>query len=277
MPDQIDELGHMNVRHYGGNAYAGSLALCDTLGLGQPALQSAYTRHHNEQMEGNELEVRSALVGGSSRLRIYHELRNRANNDLAATFVHDLDHPPLHADMNAAPTVELPAYGQPRSLRLDVDGLASAPPLDKVRERGLAVRLPRTITTEDTMGADTVPPWLANNLIWNGERPDEETEWIRTLPNGDRYAFVVMESRLWVHPTPVALGTPVESFSTTVEIGEKVARDVSWSYNTETGEPLAAIEGIDLCFNLNERRSMVIPDQTRVQFERDLHPDFAPR
>lgn len=260
----------MNVRHYGGNAYAASQALCNTMGLGTPALRSAYTRHHHEQMEGNELEVRSALLGSGERLRFYHELRNRADDDLAATFIHELDHPRIEA-----PTIELPTYGQPRSLRLDVDGMASAPPLDELRERNLAVRVARTVDEEDTLGADTVPPWLANNLIWNGERPGPELEWIRTLPNGDQYAFVVMESRLWVHPEPVPIGTPIQSFSATVVMGEKITRDVSWSYNTDTGEPLAIIEGIDLCFNLKARRSLVIPDEARARHE-PLYPEYQP-
>ena len=60
--DQIDELGHMNVRWYGANAVAATASLCERLGLGSPALHSTYTRHHHEQMEGNELEVRSAVL-----------------------------------------------------------------------------------------------------------------------------------------------------------------------------------------------------------------------
>lgn len=267
----------MNVRHYGGNAYAASQALCAKLGLGDLSLRSAYTRHHREQMEGNMLEVRSAILSDGPQLRFYHELRNQTNNDLAATFVHELDRPPPPSSaLHGVPEIVLPAYGQPRSLRLDVDGLASAPTLDALRDRGLAIRVPRTVTDEDTMGAATVPYWLANNLIWNGERPDDETDWIRTLPNGDRYAFVVMEARLWVHPEPVALGTPIESFSANVEMGEKVTRDVSWAYNSETGVPLVVIEGIDLCFNMNQRRSMVIPEQSRELLAQYLCPEFAP-
>ena len=270
--DQIDELGHMNVRYYGQNAVAATHAVFDRLGLGEPTLHSAYTRHHHEQMLGNELEVRSALLGGGDRLRLYHELRNRADDDLAATFVHELVHPAVEA-----PAIELPDHGRPRSLRLDTDGLATAPPLDQLVESGLAVRRPRTVNDEDTMGARTVPTWLANNLIWGGERLDEITEWIRTLPNGDRYAFVVMESRLWVRPEPVPIGTPIQSFSATIEVGEKIERDISWSYDTSTGEPLAAIETVDLCFNMSERRSMVIPEQSRDRIDAGFRPEFAPR
>lgn len=272
-PDQIDDLGHMNVRHYGANAYAATIALCAEQGLGEPQLRSAYTRHHHEQMEGNELEVRSAFLAPDPeqpRLRFYHELRNRENDDLAATFIHELNNGAIEQ-----PTIELPPYGAPRSLRLDVDRFASAPSIDELRERGLAIRLPRTVDTEDTMGRDTVPPWLANNLIWNGERPDEETDWIHTLPSGDRYSYVVMEARLWVPVEPVAVGTPIESFSANVEIAEKITREVNWSYNSESGEPLAIIESIDLCFNMTQRKSMLIPDESRARFEPHLFPEYG--
>ena len=112
-PDQIDDLGHMNVRYYGINASAGTKTLCERLGIARPPMRSSYTRHHHEQMEGADLVVRSAVIPGGERLRIYHELRNDADDDLAATFVHELDHPAIDA-----PAFELPAHGAPRSLSL---------------------------------------------------------------------------------------------------------------------------------------------------------------
>jgi len=262
------------VRYYGMNAHAATTAFCAELGLGNPSVVSRYTRHHHEQMEGNELEVRSAVAAageaGAGRLCFYHELRNRADDDLAATFVFEVDHPRVET-----PGIELPDYGRPRSLRLDANGLASAPPFEELLERGLAVRLPRTVTTEDSMGADEVPTWLVNNLIWGGERPDGESDWIRELPNGDRFAFAVMESRLWVRGTPVPVGTPIQSFGANVAIADKVVHDVNWCYDTSTGEPLAAMEGVDVCFNMTERRSMSLPASARARSEETLFPQYA--
>ena len=270
-PDQIDDLGHMNVRHYGANASAGTRSICERLGIGTPGLVSAYTRHHHEQMEGNELEVRSAVLPGGTRLRIYHELRNRRDDDLAATFVHELDHAPVEAL-----DFELPEHGRPRSLRLDTDALATAPSLDRVRELGLADRKPRRVDTDDTLGASTVPAGNYGSLLWGGERLEEEGSWIRTLPDGSRYAFVVMEQRVWVRPEPVPLGTPVQSFRASLEVREKIGRDIGWCFDTETGEPLVVSEAIDLCFNLTERRSMVIPAGSRSEEDVDFYPELAP-
>ncbi len=270
-PDQIDDLGHMNVRYYGMNAAAATRTFCEQLGLEQSHLLSAYTRHHHEQMEGNELEVRSAVIPGGDRLRIYHELRNRADDDLAATFVHELEHAPVDA-----PAFEPPQYGAPRSLDLDTDALATAPSLTRVRELGLANRKPRVIDRDDTMGAETVPASNYGSVLWGGERMEDEASWVRVLPDGTRYAFVVMEQRVWFRHRPLALGTPVQTFRASLEAGEKIGRDIAWSFNTETGEAIVASETIDLCFNLTERRSMALPAAVRAQEDGDYHPELAP-
>ena len=270
-PDQIDELGHMNVRYYGVNAGAATRAMCERLGLPTVPLRSAYTRHHHEQMEGNELVVRSAVLPGGERLRIYHELVNDTDGDLAATFVHELDHPPVEA-----PDFELPAHGTPRSLSLTTDALASPPTLDQLEELGLAMRKPRQVDSTDTQNGDTVPPAGMANLLWGGE-PFLEYDWIRTLPNGDRYGYAVMEQRIWIRPGPITLDTPIQSFRASLQVGEKIGRAIAWCYNTDTGEPLVASEAIDLCLNLTQRRAMAIPAESRSEADPDFHPELAPR
>lgn len=269
-PDQIDELGHMNVRWYGHNAVEATKALCSQFGLGDPALLNTYTRHHHEQLEGTELEVRSALLGGTPRLRFYHELRRRSDDDLAATFIHELDQPALEA-----PTVELPEYGRPRTIRLDTDGIASAPSLDELRSRNLEIRLEREVTAEDTLDAETVPPWLANNLIWGGERPDGESDWIQTLPNGERMAFATMESRLWVGELP-PVGTRVQSFGAVIGVADKILHDIAWSFDVENKKILAVFESVDVAFNMAKRRSMVMPDDIRARHTERMHQDLSP-
>lgn len=260
----------MNVRWYGHDAVAGTRAIAERLGLGDALITSTYTRHHHEQLEGSKLEVRSAILQGGRYLRLYHELRNSADGDLAATFVHGLGHSPVEA-----PGIELPTHGTPRSLSLDVDGLAGAPPLEQVRDLDLAVRLERELTTDDSMGADVVPPWLINNLIWGGERPEPEEPWIRELPNGERMAFATMESRLWIGSLP-PVGTRVQSFGAVVGLHDKITHEINWAYDTTTAEPLAVFETINLVFNLDQRRAIPIPPEARSREERSFHPDFAP-
>ena len=268
-PDQIDELGHMNVRWYGANAVAATAEMCTRLDLGTPGVVSTYTRHHHEQMEGNELEVRSAVLAGHGRLRFFHELRNQANNDLAATFVHELDHPGLET-----PGIELPDYGRSRSIDLDVDRMASAPSLDELRSRGLAIRFEREVSDEDTMGDDVVPPWLTTNLIWGGERPDGESSWITETDDGDRVAFASMETRLRIG-RPVSLGTRIQSFGAVIALGNKITHELHWVYDLDTEDLLAVAEGVDLAFSIPNRRSCEMPPEVRAREEARLQSDLG--
>jgi len=65
-PDQIDHLGHMNVRYYAVNACAATESL-----FGDGTIYDVYTRHHREQLLGTVLAVRSGILSideGSTRL-----------------------------------------------------------------------------------------------------------------------------------------------------------------------------------------------------------------
>ncbi len=92
--EQIDHLGHMNVRFYGTNAERAMNVLL--AGLELPAelhlqLVDVYTRHHREQLSGARLVVHSGVVEASDDgIRLYHELTNEDTGTLAATFFHRL-------------------------------------------------------------------------------------------------------------------------------------------------------------------------------------------
>jgi acyl-CoA thioesterase FadM len=51
--------------------------------------------------------------------------------------------------------------------------------------------------------------------------------------------------------------------------------DVNWCYDTSTGEPIAAMEGVDVCFNMTARRSMSLPDSARARSQETLFPHYA--
>lgn len=269
--DQIDELGHMNVRWYARHALAATSAMTERLGVGAPRCRSAYTRHHREQLVGAVLEVRSGVLGGASRLRLYHELRNVADGVLAATFVHELDHPPVET-----PAVDLPEHGRPRSIALDTDALASAPTLDEALRAGLAIRRPRAVDDGDTAGRAVVAPWRAQGLFWDGATIDGASAWLRVGPDGRRLASATMESRVWFGTMP-AHGTPIQSFGVPVELADKVTRHIHWVFDLDGGALLAAMETVNIVFDIDGRRAIPIPDSERAETEARLRPDLAPR
>lgn len=264
--DQIDHLGHMNVRFYGANAMAGTHAMLGALGVpaGTPVVD-LHTRHHHEQLLGTDLEVRSGLADVAGGLAIYHELRNAADDDLAATFVHVLDHPRVEA-----PAAAIPDHGRPRSLDLATDLVGSAPSLEVLQELGLASRAPRVVDEEATAATGIA-------LIWGGPPPDEsERDWIQEGPNGERMGWATMESRLRVNRLP-SMGTRIQSFGATTGIERKTTRSTMWAYDLTAGDLLVAFEVVNLAFDIDARRSMLIPDDYVADQQRHFHPEFAPR
>ena len=91
--DEIDGLGHLNVRYYIARALRANAALMDGLGLSPAALGArlvqadTYTRYHREQFQGSTLQVRGGVLEAhGERIRVYFEVCNDAKAEVAATF-----------------------------------------------------------------------------------------------------------------------------------------------------------------------------------------------
>src|SRR4051794_14793707 len=178
--DQIDHLGHMNVRFYGVNAHAATQAMLaglDGWPTGAHVVHDTYTRHHHEQLAGTPLLVRSGVLAvDADGLRLHHELVPANAEALAATFVHKVSPIDEQGDRLAVPDVVIAAaqknvieplpYAAPRTVDFDVDALAAAPPLDMLRDRGLDVRKPRVIAGEECDDQGGYRPDATMMLLW---------------------------------------------------------------------------------------------------------------
>lgn len=266
--DQIDHLGHMNVRYYAVNARAATRSF-----LGNSPILDMYTRHHREQLLGAELEVRTGVLGvdaGSTRL--YHELINTSTGDIAATFVYRVrsDTPTDRVD-----TIELPDHGQPRSI--DLDAVMATPTLDEVRRLDLAMRAPREIDRDDTGAGDTVPSSMVPMLFWGGTPLDgAEQQLVHTGPNGENVGWATMETRVVINRLP-ELGTRIQSFSATTAIADKTNQMSMWVYAMDNSELLASFEVVSVLFDIGARRAMSIPDAMRAEQTARLHPELGSR
>lgn len=272
--DQIDHLGHMNVRYYAVNARSATHAVLADLGWADPAeaeVFEVYTRHHHEQLLGTDLHVRSGLLGADAdSIRIYHELANAATGDLAATFI---DRVRTNAPVDHLDVVELPAHGTPRSIDLDATG--ARPSLDALRNLQLEMRAPRDIDDEDTGGTDTVLPHLVPMLIWGGTPPDGSThELVHTGPGGESMGWATMETRIGIDRLPTR-GTRVQAFGATTAIADKTTQMSMWTFDLDTGELLVSFELVSVLFDIGARRAMSIPDEMRAEHEKMLHPDLG--
>jgi acyl-CoA thioesterase FadM len=290
--DQIDHLGHMNVRYYAENASAGTRAMLDALpGWGRRpfVVHDAYTRHHREQLLGTTLIVRSAVLGADPEgLRLHHELAARDTGVLAATFVHRVS--PLDEGGERAPLSDRlvgaaqdlalpvpPPYAATRTISLGADLVASSPTLDEVRARRLAVRRERLVTTEECDAAGRYIPDLAPMLVWGGKPVGRDSSpSLEEMPSGELMGWASMETRIQTRRLP-RVGERVQSFGATVAVHDKVTHRVHWCFGLEDGELLAGFEIVNLAFDTRSRRPMTIPVGHAQRELAMLQPDLAPR
>jgi acyl-CoA thioesterase FadM len=285
--DQIDHLGHMNVRFYGENARQGSAVVLAELVGDAPITFSpvfVYTRHHREQLLGARLVVQSGVLDVTAdELRLYHELVNEDTGVVAATFVHRLraddgvDLPAEVADRARAQVVPVPEHGRSRSIDLASDPIASAPTLEVLRERDLAIRRPRTVTPDECGDDGVVLRANAPGLVWGGEPIQRRLPaLLHDGPNGEKMGWASMETRMAIRRLPHA-GDRVESFSAVVGLRDKTSHRILWAFDPDAGDLLMSFEIVNLAFDTVQRAPMSIPDEIRTVEEADLHADLAPR
>jgi acyl-CoA thioesterase FadM len=289
--DQIDHLGHMNVRFYAVNANAATRAvLADLPGWdGRPhAVHDIYTRHYREQLLGTDLEVRSAILGADERdLRIHHELAAAGTGVLAATFVHRLS--PLDGDGQRAPLPPAtlaaaraeadpsPEHHGTRTISLDVDLVSAAPGLDTVLERGLAMRQPRRVAAEECDDQGRYKIEMAPMLTWGGEPlKGDMSDILHETSDGQLMGWASMETRVQIGTLPKP-GDRIQSFGATVALHDKVTHRVHWAFGLDSGALLMAFESVSMAFDIRGRRPMSIPEGYRERELQRTQPDLAPQ
>ncbi len=289
--DQIDHLGHMNVRFYAVNAHVGTERILASLEgwEGRPfAVHDIYTRHHREQLLGTALVVRSAILGAdAAELRIHHELAPADRGELAATFVHRVSPVDEHGGRVRLPdaaraaaeaeSVPLPDHAATRTITLDADLVAGAPSLDVVQARGLAMRKARRVSVEECDEDGRYRIEMAPMLTWAGEPLDgQEGEILHETAEGRVMGWASMETRVQVGTLP-RVGAQVQSFGAGVAIHDKVTHRIHWAYDLDSGELLTAFEAVSMAFDIEARRPLSIPDGYRQRELQRLQPDLAPQ
>jgi acyl-CoA thioesterase FadM len=289
--DQIDHLGHMNVRFYAVNAHAGTrVVLGELAGWDDLAYEvhDTYTRHRREQLLGASLEVRSAVLSATpAGLRLHHELRNADSDELAATFVHGLRPLGTNGLPTAVPAevvaaaqaqaIEQPEYAVPRTISLDHDLLAATPSMELVLERQLAMRQPRLVTTDECDERGRYRVEMAPMLTWAGEPiGGQPGDALNETSSGQLMGWAAMETRIQVGQLP-SVGERIQSFGASVALHDKVMHRVHWVYDADSGALLTAFENVSMAFDIRGRKPMSIPDGYRQREEERVHPDLAPK
>ena len=288
--DQIDHLGHMNVRFYTASACLGARALASGLGArggGDARIceRDIYVRHRREQLVGARLEVTGGVLEASRDcIRVYEELANVDSGDVAATFVMalaaiDEDRNPVKfpddvVESAGAARVEIPDYGMSRSISFD-DEPAAPPSLDVLQARDLAQRQVRVVEAAECDEDGWFPAEMMMALVWGGEPlPGRDFRPFHETPEGRNLAWATMETRAVWSRLP-RVGDRVQSFNAEISVAEKTFNSRYWVYDLDRAELACSFSVVSLAFDLEARRSVVIPDVLREEMLQRLNPDLA--
>lgn len=295
-PDEVDNLGHMNVRTYWTKSALATHALLDQLGLNKSFIGSAngnfviknmHTRFHAEQMLGAQLALEGGVVEvQGSKVIVYLDMVNDERDQIAACFRNEVtlvdqvtDAPiPLTHDMLKMATrepVELPERGQPRGLTLAPinDGLTIA----ELEKNGLEPMGPVVEVLAEDCDPQGFMKVRGSVHIKSGIRGDGEVEFkvpeFRT-DDGDRVGIVALESRQTVFKRP-RQGDRLVSYRAYISEKSKILRQAHWTMNVETGALHVGLQQVNVPMNLRTRKSIPIPKQLHQHMAESIRPGLA--
>ncbi len=300
-PDEIDSLGHMNMRYYGTRAAAATQALFASWGWDEARLAKeglvlvaadCFNHYLKEQFDGATLIVDGGVCDvRADGLSLYLELVNVANGDKAATFItrpvlmdrktRTAQHyPKALLDKAEGAIVDVPPYGMPRSLDLspprtdagygDIKSRLGPISHPMFSSRG-EIRVPAEECDEQgflnlTCAQDIMFSAFAAAARAAGMRMGPPIE---AGPDGRRIGWAMLENRQFLVQTPRA-GDPITTLSAPTKLGAKTQHMRRWTFNTDTGALLSVIDGVSLALDLDARRAIEIPPHMRAELEASL-------
>jgi len=304
-PEEIDSLGHLNVRFYLARVDRANRVLLDALGLGASVLEAqgatlrrmdTYCKFRREQFEGSELSVHGGVLQASgSQVRSYFEIRNAARDEIAATFVtgtvmadhtsrQPLELPSSVQQVNEQYGVQIPAYAQPRSLsleppRLDVPFQLLMDRIGESVEFGMTGRREGMIEASDC-GPDGVLRDDVELMFVMFRKQMEQLDAkafgppIQRTDEGHRFAWAMLETRNIEVARPRA-GDAVIWIGADVGIAEKSRQSRRWAFVKDTGQLLSIHDSVGIAMDLDARRAIAIPRSVRETMDRHYLPEFV--
>ena len=305
--DQIDSLGHLNVRYYIERMDDANRRLLSGLGITGNAdtflrRVDTYNKFRREQFEGAVLSTHGALIaegliGPAGSVPAYFEVRNEATGEIAASF--------LTATLRVDQTTQQPV-GAMVSEGLPSSGeLAPMAPPEASLPRSLSLSAPRVIPMQTLM--DELPTEVVQgNMTGRREnvvkvedcddrgrlREDVDLMTIvfRALPqdaddqatmgppiqrdeSGRRFAWAMMETRSYVFEYP-HVGDVVIALSVDLDCGDKWRQTRRFMFNKGSGSILGVYDSIGVCIDLDARRAIETPAALKELIKATARPDW---
>ncbi len=297
--EEIDSLGHMNVRYYMARMEQANRTLIDSLDMPAETMAAGflrrvdtYTRFRREQFAGAPLHtVGGVLALAEGGMQSYVEVRNADSQDVAATFIvttaliEQASRRPLPfpAAGTFTPT-EVPAYAKPRSLTLGpVNTAVTLDQLDAtipaVEGGGMMSGKRNTTIEDDDVDAEG---WLKEELelmflpFAKLAQQEDSPQGPPVFQTGDgrRVGWAIMETRNLLYGQP-RLNDEIAYFSADLRLEEKSRLSRRWAFNANSGQLLGISDSVGLCIDLDARRAITWPAELRAQIERYQQPQLA--
>lgn len=304
-PEEIDSLGHLNVRFYLERVGRSERTMLAALGLTEETLKTSgtrmrrvdtYSQFRREQFEGAELAVLGGVLGTEpTRIRSYFEVRNPARDEIAAVFVITSELtdrltrvprqlPEALRQANEQYGVLVPEYARPRSLSLDPPrtDVRLADLLDRIPEAsefGMTGRRQAEILAEDcdadgVLRDDVELMFLMFRREAEGLDPKQFGPPVLHTDEGHRFGWAMMETRNIELARPRA-GDSVVFLGADVAIADKSRQSRRWSFVRDTGQLLGIHDTVGIAIDLDVRKAIPIPRSIRAEMERCYLPEYG--
>ena len=305
-PEEIDALGHMNVRYYMVRVDQANRSLLAEMGIQEEPGKAirrldTYTRFHREQFAGATLHTLGGLIAveGSDESRevnAYFEIRNPDNNQVASSFilrsclidissqqVLDITANSANNDNTSEYIVLVPEHGMPRSLSLNDPARISLEELEAVvgddPTPGMMSGRRKNVVHADDCDTDgrlreEVDLMFVLHRPTTGEKNEPGGPPVMRDSEGRRYSWAMIETRSVVWHRPME-GEIVLSIGADIANGEKWRQSRRWMFAEKTGLLLGISDSVGLCIDLDARLSIPMPFDVIEAIERSSLPQFA--
>ncbi len=302
--EEIDSLGHMNVRYYMARMEKANRILIDQLSeeatseAGDVLLRrtDTYTRFRREQFRDATLHtVGGVLALNEGGMASYVEIRNPDRDEVAATFIVTtarIDRSsrtilPFAPATDAAATlqyIDIPRYARPRSLdmgpvKTDITLAELEACIPEIEGGGMMSGRRNTLVedadvdSEGWLREDTELMFLPFAKLAQEQQTTQGPPVFNTA-EGLRVGWAVIETRTLQYAQP-RLGDRLAYFSADLRLEQKSRLSRRWAYNTDTGQMLGISDTVGVCIDLDARRAIDWPDELRDTIQQHLQPQLA--